>query len=188
MRISFETVVRDYLALRGESPGLLPVLEPGEDSAVLTLEAYLRTRLLPEAVRAAISLPLHEVDTLVSASPEPLADAGGTLILRMPDDYLRLHTLRMADWRESLYATEPFGSLRGALCANAPAWMFCTCRPMVREQRDAAGPYLRVFGSRSSSPPVTCLYVPRPSFDGTTLTLPAAAYIPTLESIKKSDP
>lgn len=176
MTVTFSDVCRDYLALRGESPDLLPVLEEGEDSAVLTLAARLRVCIPAASVRATLAAPPLSLDELREAVTAPMVDVGGVLTVRMPADYLRLYALRMEDWREALREVEKPTTLRGMLGANAPAWMICRERPMVSESRDASGVMLRIYGSRSFSPPTELIYVPLPAFDGERLTISSSAY------------
>lgn len=179
MKIPFSQICRDYLALRGESPGLLPLLEEEEESAVLPIALELEARLLPAAEQATLALMPHQHDELRAAEPTTEADVSGALRVRLPDDYLRLHALRMTDWREPLTGPEPSGSLRRALGAHAPAWMICQCHPMVTEEADAHGSFLKVYGSQGQV--AEFLYVPRPSFNGETLTISRAAYRPMLQ-------
>lgn len=180
MIIPFSKVCRDYLALRGESPDLLPLLEEGEEGAVLTLADELKVRLPQAALQASLeahpSAPGEVVESMVS----PLVAPGGVLLIRLPSDFLKLCSIWMADWREPVYDVEPSGSLRRILGANAPGWMVCPHRPMVCEDCDADGPFLRVFGSRSSGASARLLYMPRPAFDGETLKICASAYQPML--------
>lgn len=185
MKIAFAEICRDYLALRGESPDLLPLLEEGEDSAVLTLADELRVRLPEEAARATEATPRKWHDELRTATVKPAIDRGGFLKLRLPADYMMLYSLRMEDWREALTEVEPVDSIRWALGADAPDWMYCTCRPMVKEERDSEGPYLKVYGSGSDNPPAELLYVPRPVFDGATLTISRASYSLMLANLAK---
>lgn len=83
MERQIDGILRDYLALRGESPDLLPVLADGEDSAVLTLADQLKARLLPAAVEA------------TATTPEALMGDAARLIVRtagepyLPRDYLK---------------------------------------------------------------------------------------------------
>lgn len=57
MNITLNQIVRDFLALRGESPDLLPLLEEGEDSAVLTLSRQVAANIPMAAVDATVSVP-----------------------------------------------------------------------------------------------------------------------------------
>ena len=175
MKISFEQVCRDYLALRGESPDLLPLLEEGEGSAVLTLTDELRVRLPAAAVAATMETPLFLLDETGDATGAECTDRERYLEIRLPDDYLKLHTLLMPDWREPVKRTEPGDSLRWALGAEMPDWMVCRGRPMVVEDSDGEGKLLKVYGTTAARPS-KLLYVPRPHFDGTTLTISGAAY------------
>lgn len=59
MLVKIEQVCRDYLALRGESPDLLPHLEEGEEGAVLTLSRELEVKIKPAAVAAALEVAAH---------------------------------------------------------------------------------------------------------------------------------
>ena len=106
-------------------------------------------------------------------------------ILRMPGDYLKLYSIRMADWKEPVRKPEPDGTIRAALGANAPEWMICRERPLVTEERDADGIYLRVIGSDAFDLPATVYYVPLPEFDGETLTISSGAYRLMMERIVK---
>ena len=185
MKVSLQRIIEDYLASRGESPDLLPILEEGEESAVLTLSRQLKVSLLPAAIKATLEAPTLHFDELRQANVTPLVDTGGLLVLRMPDDYLRLYSLRMGDWKEPVRKVEPEGSLRYVLGANAPEWMICSERPMVTEKRDATGITLRVYGSQSMSAPPELLYVPLPTFDGETLTLQRSVYEGFLKSLSR---
>ena len=176
MKIPFSQISRDFLALQGESPDLLPVLEEGEESPVLLLADELRVRILDAAVKATLATPPLFLDEIKSVAAVPLFEDGGAIILRMPSDYLKLYSLRMSDWKETVMATEPSGSLRAALGANAPRWMICAKRPMVTEQRDSSGIFLRILGSRSERAAIELYYIPLPSFDGDILTISKSAY------------
>lgn len=178
MKISFSQVCRDYLALRGESPDLLPLLEEGEESAVLTLRDELLARLPAMAVKATLETPVLWLDETRTFEGALLVSDGGVFTARMPADYLRLVSVRMADWKEPLTCPEPPGSLRDALGANAPAWMTCRCRPMVREERDADGISLKIYGSSAgaSAGTGTIVYAPVPTIDGEWLVISSAAY------------
>lgn len=176
MKIPFSQIRRDYLALRGESPDLLPLLEEGEDSAVLTIADELRVRILQLATEAELALPYLDHDEIRSADAAPERVSDAEVRIRMPDDYLMLYSLKMPGWLEPLTAVEPPGSLRGALGAAAPAWMTCPHRPMALEGRDTQGVFLRVLGLGSGITPEHLLYVARPTFDGNYLTISSKAY------------
>lgn len=175
MKLKIDRIIRDFLALRGESPDLLPVLGEGEDSAVLTIAEELRVRLLPAAVKAVLTTPLFDIAEVCEAPAVPARDSFGSLSVALPDDFLRLHTLQMSDWREPLHCVEPEGTLRSLLGANAPAWMACSERPLVLLRRDDSGPSLRIFGTNSDTI-VRLLYVAKPLLTDATLTLPSASY------------
>lgn len=80
MRKTLKEVVRDYLTLKGESPDLLPVLEEGEDSAVLTLADALRVRLPAAAAAATVMTPSALLGDVARESP-----------LLFPPDFLKHH-------------------------------------------------------------------------------------------------
>ena len=183
MNIPFSQICRDYLALRGESPDLLPVLEDGEESPVLLLADELRVKIHEAAVKATLETPSIYLDEIKSFATSPLFEDGGAIILRLPSDYLKFYSLRMPDWKEAVRTLEPSDSLRSALGANAPPWMICAERPMVTEHRDAVGIFLRVLGSKSESSTKELYYIPLPAFDGDTLTISKAAYHTMLNSL-----
>ena len=173
-------MIRDYLALRGESPDLLPVLEAGgesAESAVLPIATEFRAKLPKAAIEATLATPRLQLDELRTVSAKFVPDGFKAAKIRMPDDYLKLYTLKMDDWKEAVTEPEPEGSLRRQLGRRAPAWMVCGENPMVTEERDAEGVYLRVAGSDAFDLPFTLLYVPVPAFDGETLTISKAAYL-----------
>ena len=184
MTLTFNQICRDYLASRGESPDLLPLLDEGEDSAVLTLSDQLRVQLPAMALDATLATPAVFQDEIQAVESIPESVDNGTLIFRMPDDYLKLHSLKMADWEEDVTEVEPADSLRYALGANAPEWMVCAERPMVKEVRDSLGIALHVYGSRRQGRAEQLLYVPRPAFDGEHLTISRAAYLTLLKNLR----
>lgn len=92
MTIPFSQVCREYLASRGESPNLLPVLQDGEESAVLTLESWLRTMLVPLAVKATLEADLTRIDDIAEVRLTPEFN-DGSAVLTLPDDFLRFLTL-----------------------------------------------------------------------------------------------
>lgn len=177
MKVSMTQICRDYLALRGESPELLPLLDNDEqtESAVLTLEEELKVRRPEAAIKATLQTPRIYLDELKAADVTPSHD-GPWLKLRMPSDYLMLYSIRMDDWKESVTAIEPAESLRAQLGANAPAWMVCRHKPMVLQERDAEGIYLKVYGTDSEKAPLELLYVPVPAVKYGNLNISYASY------------
>lgn len=184
MKVTLKQVYRDYLALAGESPDLLPELGLGEGSAVLQLVDEVGVRLPEAALRATMETAAISADGLREHMPALLVGTGRYAIARMPDDYLRLHSLRMRDWREPLTETEPLESLRARLGGGAPAWMFCPRHPMVLEARDTEGVYLKIYGSRQLDVPAELLYVCTPKIDGDQLEIAASAYHRMLEILQ----
>lgn len=181
MTVSLDRIRRDYLALLGESPGLSPVLEPGEESGVLELEELLKVRLEALAVEATLATPPLWLDEISRSEPETEWE-GGACRLRLPSDYLRLYSLRMEGWKEDVREPEPAGSLRDRLGMRCPDWMACTDNPLVKEGRDADGPYLMVKGvSGMPSSPELLLYVPKPRLTEKKLRISGAAYPRLLE-------
>lgn len=176
MEVDFSKICRDYLALRGESPDLLPLLEEGEESAVLTLARELEARLLQTAIEATLELPTDLNETVKSLSTYLKVGSGASAQIHLPDDYLKFHSLRLADWKEPLYALEPEDSLRRELGSNAPSWMFCSCHPMVTEHRDAEGLCLKIYGSKALEQKAELLYAPRPRYADGVLYIATAAY------------
>lgn len=186
MRISIDRVRRDYLALLGESPGLSPTLDFGEDSAVLTLEEELETRLLPLAVTATLATPAALLDEIEEAVPTLLHADGGETSIRLPSDYLRLHSLKMMEWDNAVREAEPPDSLRCQLGASTPSWMACPRNPLVVERSDAKGRCLAIYGSGKLTP-VHLLYVPLPEISDGMLRIQRAAYPRLLEMLTGAD-
>lgn len=96
MIIPFSKVCHDFMAAHGESPDLLPVLQDGEDSAVLTLEAWLRTMLIPKAIEATLQCDLQSLGEYEELTLRPSVN-GGYSILELPDDFLRFISLSIGE-------------------------------------------------------------------------------------------
>lgn len=181
MKRPLTEIRRDYLALRGESPDLLPQLEEGEYGAVLTLSDELRVKLMERALEATLITPSFlQTDAIQSITPPLLVGRGKYAIARLPADYLKLHTLMMDDWREPLTTVEREG-LRAELGSAAPDWMICPCRPMVREASDSEGKYLKIYGTRETGRPSELEYIPMPRIEEECLVISSAAYHKMLE-------
>lgn len=186
MLIPIKQIVKDFLAITGESPHLSPTLEEGEDSAVLTLEEMLRARLDDCAVKATLETEPVFLDEIEEIYPEIEWSDDGVGKIRLPSDYLKLMSLRMPDWAESVTETEPKGTLRDALRGNAPRWMACPCRPLVVEGRDRKSRFLRIYGSeRCYDEPDELLYIVRPTVEGDALRVSSAAYPRMLELLRE---
>ena len=184
MTISLDTLRRDFLALLGESPGLSPILEEDEEAAVLLLEDRIRVNLLPLAIEATLETPLLWLDDIESVDAEAQPSATGSIRISLPDNYLRLYSLKLAGWKEAVSDTEPEGSLRCRLGANTPFWMACNENPLVIERRDTRGHYLHVCGVTTAKPVVEhLLYVVKPSVSNDTLRISAAAYPRLLDKL-----
>lgn len=188
MNVTLERLRRDYLALLGESPGLSPELEAGEESGVLELEELLGVRLPPLAVEATLETPLLWLDEVESVSPRVTwqNDVGR---IPLPDDYLRLYSLLMSGWSQPVDHPESRATLRGSLGTRCPSWMACQENPLVMEERDESGKFLTVKGvaGRPESP-LQLLYVPLPHFTEKKLRISAAAYPRLLEKLVKEAP
>lgn len=176
MKITFQQILHDYLALRGESPDLLPLLEEGEESAVLTLRDQLRVELKARAIDATLATPPLWLDDIREITVKPTPERGGLAVISLPPDYLKFYSLQATDWKEPLMNTEPEESLRRKLGANAPGWMICAENPMAVEENTPEGKQLRVYGSDMPELGLTFRYIPLPYFDGESLIISEAAY------------
>ena len=96
MIVPFSKVCHDFMAAHGESPDLLPVLQDGEDSAVLTLEAWLRTMLIPKAIEATLQCDLKMLGEYEELTLRPSV-TGGFSLLELPDDFLRFVSLSIGE-------------------------------------------------------------------------------------------
>ena len=96
MLIPFSKVCHDFLAARGESPDLLPVLEDGEDSAVLTFEAWLRVMLVPKAVEATLAVSPDLLDDITEITLSPTI-SGKYASASLPPDFLRFLSLSIGE-------------------------------------------------------------------------------------------
>lgn len=185
MRVTIDRLRRDYLALRGESPGLSPILEEGEESGVLMLEELLKVKLIPLAVEATLETPLLWLDEIEAASPA-VEWTGSVGRMRLPDDYLQLCSLKMSGWVQPVTRPEPSQTLRARLGARCPDWMACPEHPLVLEGRDAEGKYIIVKGVEGKpAEPELLLYVPLPHLTEKKLRISGAAYPRLLEKLVK---
>ena len=181
MKIEFRKVVRDYLALMGESPGLSPILEEGEDSVVLTLEEELRVRLPALAVEATLITPAEINDEIRLLRPNVLWSDAGMAEISLPPEFLRFHSLRMMGWRAPVRELEPADTLRDQLRGNAPPWMACKENPLVVLVRDSEGLKLQVFGCDQLSERAELMYIPLPELTDDYLVIGRGAYGKVLE-------
>ena len=186
MKVSLNEICRDFLSLRGESPDLLPILEEGEDSAVLMLSRQLEAAIPMTATEATCSLPplMLETATKLTGKFSEISNKFGKLYL--PEGYLKLVSVKLYDWEEPVRATESENSLRRELGANAPSWMICRHNPMVTEERDEKGRYLKVYGSDAFEEGYELVYVPNPEFTAGDLTISRSAYFKMLKILNDS--
>lgn len=185
MRVRIDDLRRDCLALLGESPGLSPVLEEGEESGVLLIEDELRARLLPLAAEATLETPLHWLDEIENCGNAiQWSEARTDGIIPLPSDYLRLYCLRLEGWRDHVYEPEPPDTLRAQLGARCPDWMACAENPLVVERTGPEGRCLMVKGVTSNpAKPEIFLYIPRPEIERDELRISSAAYPLLLEKL-----
>lgn len=174
MRVKFEKILQDYMALRGESPDLLPLLDEGEEGAVLTLARQLRAWLPKAAIEATLATPCWLLDEMKIHHGGTEDSGDGSAVITLPDDFLKFYMLDMDDWKEPVFGLEPEASLRRQLGAEAPSWMICPHKPMVLLERSGDSCYLRVFGTGGITHELR--YIPIPEFDGETLVISEGAY------------
>ena len=96
MIVPFSKICHDFLAVRGESPDLLPVLQDGEESAVLTLEAWLRTVLISRAVDATLRTDPSRLEEFGEFTMKARKDTEFE-ILTPPADFLRFISLSIGE-------------------------------------------------------------------------------------------
>ena len=178
MTVTYDRIRRDLLALLGESPGLSPILEEGEESGVLTLEEQLMVLLPSVAVEATLATPRLQLDEIEKASPQIEWNATGTAArIPLPADYLKFYSLRMAGWDRAVTEPEKPGTLREGLGAGCPSWMACAENPLVIEGRGDSGRFLTVVGIEGRPDGVEeLLYVPLPRLTEKKLRISGAAY------------
>lgn len=189
MKYSFETIMRDMAALRGEPSWLsLPeeeTLPGGENGALSDTRRALRLQVERKALEVIKAHPgIHDETLSIGGATE----ACGTYSCRLalPSDYLRIAALRMPDWPAALSTVEE-DTLRTQLGALMPERMAPPESPLLRLERRPEGLSLMIQGTRCpGGVPATALYVPRPRWrpDGT-ISLPPLLYPEIIASVSK---
>ena len=126
--------------------------------------------LQPLATASVAALPLKDCSHLKDFSQHlhTSTDWGLDCIYccKLPVDFMRLHSLRMADWPAPLSEESPGDRLLAALGDRAPKWMLRPLTPMLYVTPDSYGEGANLwFGPTSTSQPITALYVPRPVYE-----------------------
>lgn len=186
MTVEFTRLLADTLVMAGESPDLASTLLPDEDFPVLTAERIVRTTMGSAATDLTLQQPLDLLDEVEELPKEIRWCSSTTGVITLPDDFLRLHSLRMPGWGRTLRRLEPEESLRGALGEGAPSWMSPAGRPMAMLGSDSRGACLIFRGPRAGDDPIPerATYIPRPRVwpDGA-LTISASIYPLLLERL-----
>lgn len=183
MLIPFSRVCRDFLAVRGESPDLLPVLEDGEDSAVLTLEAWLRVMIIPKAVEATLAVPLDLLDEVEETTVVPTV-SDGFAVVTLPDNLLRFISVSIGENPIPVSVLPDLSALRFSPSNRAHrdfgALDFCGGRFLrkVSDSSDGNGGTVRLFRlpdgrllaqGLSTATPLRLRYIPIPFLDSSDL-------------------
>lgn len=188
MKIPYSSVRRDFLALRGESPDLLPVLDDDEQSAVLTLDAFLRAAIPSAAIEATLRADPLSLDEIAVFNGK-ISWSSRWGYIEMPADYLKFHYLKLPEWEAGVSSPEPSSSLRFKLGPRLPLWMACDHNPMVVEERTPAGIRLKICGSsRQSVAPESLLYIPLPKLEEEILTISGSAYALMMAALSGLNP
>lgn len=176
----FETVLADVTALSGGNPHLRDSLPPGGDLQLWDDERAVRILFPDEAAAILLRLDLAEIPLscllAIPGMPDPTGDHSGRLPL--PDDFLRLAAFRMPGWHQTLTATPPSGTLRGALGGATPKRSHSPRFPAIHFADAASGKILEFYGAPDpGEAPATALYIPRPRWrPDDTLLLPEEIY------------
>jgi hypothetical protein len=127
------------------------------DDDTLELDDIIRKKITEAAMRILREAPLRMIDGTV-ALPEPITiedeEEGGSeqvpvrVIIRLPDDYLRLAVVRMSDWETPLrVAVLDTSDIYQTVTSEFDGIRPNEYRPLAVETEDADGPILELWGS-----------------------------------------
>lgn len=148
----------------------------------------LARQLVPEAARAAImEADLALIDETQPIDAEMTYDAQGVGEIKLPDDFLRLVELRMADWAVGLcgYASE-MPATRGdmpVLRHHPDSGGAEAATPALLLGHGPDGRVIRVFGTASGTAPAVTRYLPQPEVTDGAISIPKALFEPVARKI-----
>lgn len=167
--------VTDLVALRmDEFPDCRTPPAPGTSSRV-TLAEMIEPVIEKMALRLTLATPLDgfsdPADMCAHIRAESDWGEEGYAEVQLPDDFCRLHSLRMAGWGRTLSDDNPGHPLSIALGDSAPGW--ATSNPLypwlLTYTRQSAT--VMRFGPATSAIPICASYIPKPHYDRATSTL-----------------
>ena len=184
------TRITDLVGLRlDEFPDCRTPPSPATSRSA-TLAEMIEPLIEGVALRLTLGLPIGEFtapsDMRAHIRAETDWGEEGYAEVRLPDDFCRLHSLRMTGWGQTLSADNPGHPVSLALGDSAPAW--ATANPLYSWVHVYSRDDTRVmrFGPVTSPLPVCASYIPRPRYnrDSSVLTgLDPALLLPLAESL-----
>ena len=165
MKVKTEDLARKAAILLGEMPSAMC---NGVECEAATLTDYLLTRIEQLAPEAVTDTPAELVDNY-----KPLEGNGittmedGSALLPLPDDFLRLHFLRIEGWARPVTGCYLPESLPAALqSCRCPSLRASASRPVAVLTPADGGRALRLYGSHSEPAKIAeGWYLPIPRID-----------------------
>lgn len=148
------------------------------DQSTLELDDLIRQKVLEAALELLLYSPLEMVDNPVPLDASDVSRSGdGAFRIPLPEDWLRLHTARVSDWKRPVRLTHEEGSPELSVLESEFSGIHPNVyRPLAVVERDGAQPYLSLYGGGVGSHVETLLYVSRPSVKGGVLDFPELLY------------
>lgn len=174
MKIKISEILSRVYALLNENPEVLEErVEYGEPTAMLK---PLILDLLPDAARCVLlNANIDHVDDCIKMSDPVLEEGHMQKIVRLPEDYLRIVSVRMSDWpyavRVPLQQDSQELSIR-----SRQEFLKCRrhCGPAFTVRRTGPDVLLEIFGSSPDASIIEICYVPVPKITGKYINLPPA--------------
>lgn len=182
-------MIDDALLLLGEDPTLC-LHDTGAEGGGCTLRRRIIHELVPCAVRAVETTPRMRLTGWRRLTGERLTiDPGGRGVLPLPQDFLRLHSVRMASWSYPVEEVLDAGHwLRRLQGSGWHGLRGSPQRPLVFEGVAADGERgLELFSCAEGDTVAEGWYMPAPAVDAAgNIELPPAAYRRCLDYIVES--
>lgn len=174
MKIKTSEILSRVYALLNENPVVLEErVEYGEPTAMLK---PLILDLLPDAARCILlNADLDRIDDCVKMHDPELQRGCMPMIVKLPEDFLRIVSVRMSDWSKSIAIPLSQGSQELSI-RTRPEFMKGRrhCGPAFTLIRNGREVFLEIFGSSQDASIVEISYVPVPKIVGKYINLPPA--------------
>lgn len=150
-----------------------------DETGALTVADIASGKIEDAARMVMISAPANTIDTAVHIHDTPVSDGSGNWRVSLPDDYLRLVSVRLSDWERPVTdAITPSHPRYRHLRSRLPGLRGTPSRPAASVERTHNSLTLTLYGSRAVAPElIEGLIALTPRFDRSGgIDLPAQLY------------